>query len=110
MLAVAVLATTYLFAAEDATSQDPLMAEYDGFWTAATGAKGRMTAQIRPLGKNQYDGFVIFTRSRNTVTGFQLKKATAENGVLKLAGTATAPAGGDLPGQNEVTAEIREGK
>ena len=86
------------------------MAEYEGFWTSGTGAKGRMTAQIRPLGKNQYDGFVILTRARNTVIGFPLKKATAQNWVLKLTGTATAPAGGDLPGQNELTAEIRDGK
>src|SRR5688572_19211700 len=99
ILVFAALAATHLFGAENTAHADPLMAEYDGFWTATTGAKGRMTAQIRPLGKNQYDGFVILTRARNTVTGFQLKKASAENGVLKLVGAATAPAGADLPGQ-----------
>ena len=43
---------------------DPFMAEYEGFWSATNGAKGRLTAQIRPLANNQYDGFILLVRAK----------------------------------------------
>ncbi len=111
VLLVLAVALTHVIAAEINAAPDTFLDEYDGFWTATTGAKGRMTAQIRPVGKGQYDGFVILTRAKNTVTVFQLRKSSNENGLLKLAGSSgTTAAGGDLLGQNEISVEIRDGK
>lgn len=109
VLAAAFVAA-HLFAAEQNTASDVLMAEYVGFWTAATGTKGRVTAQIRPVGDGQYDGFVLLTRANSPVTAIQLKKSAAQNWVLKMAGATARATGGDLLGQNEVTATIRDGK
>jgi hypothetical protein len=100
----------HLVAAEPNAGSEPFMAEYEGFWTAATGARGRVTAQIRPLGNKQHDGFIILTRARSPVTAIQIKKAAVENGALKLAGATASASGGDLLGQTEVTAEIKDGK
>lgn len=107
---MAAFAVAHLVAAEQNTASDTFAAEYVGFWTAGTGAKGRLTAQIRPVGNDQYDGFILLTRAKSPVTAIQLKKSAAENGALKLAGTTTGATGGDLLGQNEVRAEIRDGK
>src|SRR5688500_109227 len=57
---------------------DPFMAEYEGFWTAKNGAKGRLTAQIRPLSNNRYDGFILFVRAKTPVTAIQLTAAPEE--------------------------------
>ena len=109
-LLTASIAAAHLVAAEQNTAPEALMAEYLGFWTAGTGAKGRVTAQIRPVGDNQYDGFVLLTRANSPVTAIQLKKSAAQNWVLKLVGTTAGTTGGDLLGHNEVSAEIRDGK
>jgi hypothetical protein len=109
-LLLALFVTAHLFAAEGDAATDPFMAEYDGFWTAGTGAKGRVTAQIRPIAKGQYDGFILLTRAKSPVTAIQLSKSAAENGTLKVAGTTARPTGGDLLGQSEVSGEIRNGK
>ena len=97
-------------AAEYYNISDPLMAEYEGFWTSKTGAKGRLTAQIRPLANNQYDGFVLFRRANAPVTAFKLKPAPAENGVLKFTGATASESGGDLLAQSQTTCEVRDGK
>jgi hypothetical protein len=110
MLLAALFVAAQGVAAEYYSVSDPFMAEFEGFWTSATGAKGRVTAHIRPLGNNTYDGFVLLTRAKAPVTAFQLRKGAVENGVLKLTGSTPKASGGDLLAQNEVTAEIREGK
>jgi hypothetical protein len=110
VMVVGAFAAVHLVAAEQNAAPDAFMAEYVGFWTAGTGAKGRVTAQIRPVGDNQYDGFVLLTRANSPVTAIQLKKNTAENGELKLAGATAGATGGDLLGQNEISAKIRDGK
>lgn len=89
---------------------DPFMAEYEGFWTSSSGAKGRVTAQVRPLSNNQYDGFILFNRARSPVTALRFNPATPENGALKLAAETVKEAGGDLLAQNQATGEIRDGK
>jgi hypothetical protein len=99
-----------LSAAEFYNITDPFMAEYEGFWTAKSGAKGRVTAQIRPLSNNQYDGFVLLSRTKAPVTAFKLKTATAENGLLKFTGASASEAGGDLLAASQTTCEIRDGK
>jgi hypothetical protein len=90
---------------------DPVMGEYEGFWTAKNGAKGRVTAQVRPLSNNQYDGFVLLRRARNPVAVVNLKAGSLENGVLKVSGeTSSKEAGGDLMARSEAKCEIRDGK
>jgi len=90
---------------------DPVTAEYEGFWTSANGAKGRITAQIRPLSNNRYEGFVLLLRSRSPVAAFTLAPAVLENDLLKFAGSSSAKeAGGDLLGRNEVKCEFKGGK
>lgn len=86
------------------------MAEYEGFWTSSTGAKGRMTAQVRPLSNNQYDGFILLNRAKSPVTALKLEPAAAENNSLKFTGASAREAGGDLLAQNQATCELREGK
>jgi len=81
---------------------DPVMGEYEGFWTAKNGAKGRVTAQVRPLSNNQYDGFVLLRRARNPVAVVNLKAGSLENGVLKVSGeTSSKEAGGDLMARSD---------
>ncbi len=89
---------------------DPFMAEYEGFWTSSTGVKGRVTAQVRPLGNNHYDGFILFSRAKSPVTALRLSTATADNGSLKFNATAVKEAGGDLLAENKASCEIRDGK
>jgi len=91
---------------------DPHMAEYEGFWTAKNGAKGRLTAQIRPLANNQYDGFVLLLRADSPVAAFILHATAAENGAIKFpaAPSAKESSQGDLLAHSEAACELREGK
>jgi len=89
---------------------DPYMAEYSGFWSGENGTKGRLTAQLRPLSNNQYDGFVLFTRVKTPVAVFKLNPAPAENGVLRFTAASVSYAGADLVGDNEATCELRDGQ
>ena len=97
-------------AAEYYNITDPVMAEYQGFWTSENGAKGRLTAQIRPLSNNQYDGFILFNRARSPVTALQLSPATEQNGVLKFTASSIPQAGGDLLAKSQSNCELRDGK
>ncbi|HEX7859917.1 MAG TPA: DUF1080 domain-containing protein [Verrucomicrobiae bacterium] len=89
---------------------DPFMAEYEGFWSATNGAKGRLTAQIRPLANNQYDGFILLVRAKTPVTAFRLKPATEQNGTLKFSGDTVELPQGELLADNKLTCELRDGK
>src|SRR5690606_16832256 len=109
-LFVALAATMQLAAAEVYGVNDPLMAEYEGFWTASNGTRGRVTAQIRPIGNNQYDGFILLKRAKATVTAFKLNHSAPENGTLKFEGATAKEAGGDLLARNEVSAELKGGR
>ena len=97
-------------AAEFYDFSDPFMAEYEGFWAGINGTKGRVTAQIRPLSNNQYDGFMLFSRGRSPVTAFKLERMTAEKGGIKFTASSMSQAGGDLLAQSEATCELRDGK
>jgi hypothetical protein len=92
----------HLFAAE---SGDPVMGVYEGFWTAKGGVEGRFSAQIRPLGGGNYDGFIAFY------------KAKALEGVLKLQpgngkfqGGSVKGSGGMLTPELSGAAEIQNRK
>jgi hypothetical protein len=90
---------------------DPTMGSYDGFWTAKNGAKGRVIAQIRPLGNNQYDGFLLLMRSKSPVAAFTFQPGQLANSVLKLKGAFINNHGqGDLLGKNETECELHSGK
>lgn len=106
----ALCAALQVLAAEIPSFSDPFMAEYEGFWSASNGTKGRMTAQVRPLGNNQYDGFILLKRAKAPVTAFQLRTSTLENGTVQFEGVTAKEAGGDLLAQNQVTAQIKNGK
>jgi hypothetical protein len=96
-------------AAEYYDFTDPFMAEYEGFWTANNGAKGRVTAQIRPLSNNQYDGFILFSRARRSVAAFKLERTTAEKDGIKFGASSISQAGGDLLAASQTTCELRDG-
>jgi hypothetical protein len=100
-----------LFAAEFYGVKDPAMGEYEGFWTAANGARGRVTAQIRPLANNRYDGFILFFRTRSPVAGFNLQPGLLEKGHVSF-GTVSSvqPEGGDLLAKTEASCSIENGK
>ena len=89
---------------------DATMGEYEGFWTAANGAKGRVTAQVRPLANNRYDGFVLFSKARSAAAGFRLQPAELQNGQIELTGTAAGSSeGGELLASGEASCRIAEG-
>src|SRR5689334_15495321 len=56
---------------------DPVMGVYEGYWRAADGTKGRLSAQIRSVGKGQYDGFVAFYKSKILEGVLKLKPGAA---------------------------------
>lgn len=99
-----------LAAAEYYNITDPVMAEYQGFWTSDNGAKGRLTAQVRPLSNNQYDGFILFVRAKSPVTAYRLSPASEEQGVLKFTATSIDQSGGDLLAKSQATCELHDGK
>jgi hypothetical protein len=90
---------------------DPVMAEYDGFWTAGNGARGRITAQIRPLVNNQFDGFVLLMRKQTPVAVFTLRPAVFEGGKLSFSGgRAGKETGGDLLAEGQAECVLQDGK
>jgi hypothetical protein len=90
---------------------DPAMGEYEGFWTAANGARGRITAQVRPVSNNRYDGFILIFRGRSPVTSLTLQPAPFENDRVNFtAATASRETGGDLLAQTEATGSLENGK
>lgn len=99
-----------LAAAEYYNITDPVMGEYEGFWSSDKGPKGRLTAQIRPLSNNQYDGFVLFNRVKSPVTAFKLAPATEQNGTLKFSATSIHEASGDLLAKSEAVCVLKDGK
>lgn len=90
---------------------DSTMGEYEGFWTAANGAKGRITAQVRPLSNNRYDGFLLLFRGRNLVAGLNLQPAELQGAQIAFS-TTSAPAqeGGDLLAKTEAACTLKNGK
>lgn len=108
------LATTWLSisqAADYYNISDPVMAEYEGFWNAASGAKGRVTAQIRPVSNNKYDGFIVLMRVKSPVAAFRLEPAALENGSIKFSkAAAIEQTGADLLARTEAQCELRGGK
>jgi hypothetical protein len=108
---VLALSSANMIAASFYGVSDPIMAEYEGFWTATNGAKGRLTAQIRPLANNRYDGFILLFRTRSPVAGFNLQPAVLDQEKIAFkAVTSTKEEGGDLLAKNEATCRIENGK
>jgi hypothetical protein len=99
---IALVLVSPSFAAQHFDVIDPLMGEYEGFWTTSGGTRGRMTAQIRPLSNNSYDGFVLLSRSKTAVAAFKLNPATAsDKNVISFKGTAI-----NLGEEGELLSEI----
>ncbi len=84
---------------------DPVMGVYDGFWTAKDGNKGRISAQIRPLGGGRHDGFVAFYKSKALEGVLKLKAGSG-----KFEGDSVQNAGGSLTLEVSGGAEIENGK
>src|SRR5688572_1349738 len=72
MLTAAVCAALFFHVHAAESPADPVMGVYEGFWKASDGTRGRISAQIRPVGGGRHDGFVAFYKSK------------ALEGVLKL--------------------------
>lgn len=84
---------------------DPLMGVYEGFWTAKDGSKGRVTAQVRPVGGGKHDGFVALYNSK-TLEGV-LKLSPGEG---KFEASSVKSPGGMLAPELSGSAEIQKGK
>jgi hypothetical protein len=92
-----------LHAAEAAS--DPVMGVYEGYWRAADGTKGRLSAQIRPVGKGQYDGFVAFYKSKILEGVLKLKP-----GAGKFEGDDSGKSGPAMISTLAGSAQIANGK
>lgn len=76
--------------------EDRLMGVYEGAWTSQ-GKTDRARAQIRPLGNNSYNGFVMLNRSQQMVGVFKVEGKVNAQGVLELSGSPTqGRPGGEL--------------
>ncbi len=91
---------------------DSNMGKYEGYWQTKKGAKGPVTAQIRPVSNNRYDGFVLLTRLRGgPVTAVELRAAPAEQSGIEFSGaTPDKESQGDLLGKSQVECELKNGK
>lgn len=86
---------------------DAAMGVYEGFWTTADGKKGRVTAQIRPIGEKRYDGFVAIYRAR--ALEWALKLAPNAEGSMKFKGSAAKSQDGSLTASLNGSCEIADG-
>ena len=76
---------------------DPHMGQYEGFWETKSGARGRVTAQVRPLSNAR--GAAVVIRTLSFVT--ELAKLTVYAALLVKNAVSAAPgtvAGNQLPG------------
>jgi hypothetical protein len=87
------------------TPADPVMGVYEGFWRAADGSKGRISAQLRPVGGGQHDGFVAFYKSKILEGVLKLKP-----GPGKFEGNAARTSGGMIIPELAGAAQIINGK
>lgn len=87
---------------------DPVMGNYEGFWKTPDGKKGRMTAQVRPIGNGNYDGFVALYKSGALETAVKLKSAGSSE-PLKFEATSIKTEGG-LTAKTDGNCEIAAGK
>src|SRR4051812_4636009 len=85
---------------------DPVMGVYEGFWKAADGTKGRISAQVRTVAGGKHDGFVAFYKSKTLEGVLKLKAA----GDTKFEGGAVKSAGGMLAPEFSGSAQIENGK
>ncbi|MHB8523220.1 MAG: 3-keto-disaccharide hydrolase [Limisphaerales bacterium] len=77
---------------------DPVMGDYEGFWSVKDGKRGRLTAQIRALGDGAYEGFVLLNRSHAMIAAVKLTSLPAKTGgTVSFSGTvAKADTGSEL--------------
>src|SRR5436190_5414928 len=80
------LAFSALAAGAADSKLDPVMGIYEGFWKTPDGKKGRLMGQVRPIGKGQYDGFVVLYRSGAAEGALKLKSVAGEN-LVRFSGT-----------------------
>ena len=111
ILALSLILAGRLHAAGFYGVTDPAMGEYEGVWVAENGARGRITAQVRPLSNNRYDGFILIFRARSPITSLQIQPAAYENSRLTFtAASGEQPSGGELLAKTEATGKIAKGK
>src|SRR3954468_15244710 len=84
---------------------DAAMGVYEGFWTTKEGHKGRVSAQVRPIGGGNYDGFVAFYKSKMLEGALKLKP-----GPGKFEGESAKASGGGLTLEMTGSAEVENGK
>jgi len=72
-------------------AKDKWMGIYEGEWQNAQG-QGKFTAQIRPVGSNVYDGFVMLKNKAETTAVIKLSSLAnaAEPGVIQLTGKTSS--------------------
>jgi hypothetical protein len=114
LFAGAALVLWSLVAGAEEEKMDPVMGVYEGFWKTPDGKKGRVTAQIRPIGKGNYDGFVAFYRSGSLEGALKLKSVAGEKLVrfsganVRTEGALTAPLEGSCAiADNKLTGNFK---
>lgn len=110
MAALAVASTSW--AAPFYGVTDPIMGEYEGFWSVGGQTHGRVIAQVRPLSNNTFDGFVLLMRSKTAIAAFKLNPARA-NGKNELSfdgGSINVAAEGELLSEIQGNAMLAAGK
>ncbi|MDX1953809.1 MAG: DUF1080 domain-containing protein [Verrucomicrobiota bacterium] len=85
---------------------------YEGFWSGANGARGRITSQVRIVGQDKYDGFITFDRSRQLVAAVKMaSRDKSESGAIPfLGGGIKSTFNGDLLPEMVAHIEIKNGK
>lgn len=95
-----------VFALGSLAAENDLMGVYEGFWKTPDGKKGRVSAQVRPIGKGNYDGFVAFYKEGAIEAAMRLKQGEAG----KFTGTSIKSGGGALMVAVDGTCQIADGK
>lgn len=84
---------------------EPIMGIYEGDWNLAAN-KGKLISQIRALGDNQYDGFVLLKQGE---ADFAVIKVKSQKDVEKAIVIKGSTAGGNSP-KIDLVAKISDGK
>jgi hypothetical protein len=104
ILAVFLAASLHVIAVDPPA--DPVMGVYEGFWKAADGTRGRISAQIRTVSGGNHEGFVAFYKERVLEGVLKLK-----TGSTKFDGEqAKSATGGMLGAAISGSAQIENGK
>lgn len=93
---------------ESVAEPDPSMGNYEGSWSAPDG-KFKLSGQIRALGSQAFDGFLLFQHDQDHVVAVLLKSSGLnDSGAIKLSGEPSVPAkGGELQPRIVIEARLR---